>query len=439
MRQVFKFFVQRQRIGKAIFPVLCLSLFLFSCSDYNVPYSDAGLSVVYPDNVIEVKADTFIFTNISTLMELKFPARGEEIRLPVGFYNCAYRAEITYRNGETVSEGLLRGLKESIAVADGKPVSFSMQTFISVKQEDFIIEEIFFTGTLRASGTQYYGDQYVKIYNNTDKVLYADGIALLESKFLSVQQYDYVPDIREDTFSIHAIYVVPGSGTDHPVQPGESLVICDTGIDHRLANPNSINHSNAHFEWYDVSSSPSTMDIDSETVPNLDKYYCYTLTIWILHNRGFKSYAIARMKADKETYLRDYFYTYKYVMHLPQGDYPMSQQAYKIPNSWILDGVNCSVAPERLWNVLPPSIDAGWTHCGTMDHDKNRYFKSIRRKMLYLDSDGRRVLKDTNNSSEDFNTECVPSIIEEQHTAIAADGTLAPGRTYDGKQVMPEE
>jgi hypothetical protein len=59
--------------------------------------------------------------------------------------------------------------------------------------------------------------------------------------------------------------------------------------------------------------------------------------------------------------------------------------------------------------------------------------------MLYLDSNGRRVLKDTNNSSEDFNTECVPSIMEEQHTAIAADGTLAPGRTYDGKQLMPEE
>lgn len=40
--------------------------------------------------------------------------------------------------------------------------------------------------------------------------------------------------------------------------------------------------------------------------------------------------------------------------------------------------------------------------------------------MLYLTRDGRRVLKDTNDSSADFNTECVPSLIEQQHTAIDA-------------------
>ncbi|MBQ1676578.1 MAG: hypothetical protein II065_04025, partial [Bacteroidaceae bacterium] len=39
---------------------------------------------------------------------------------------------------------------------------------------DFIIEEIFFTGTLRPSGSAYYGDGYIKIFNNTDHVLYAD-------------------------------------------------------------------------------------------------------------------------------------------------------------------------------------------------------------------------------------------------------------------------
>jgi hypothetical protein len=144
------------------------------------------------------------------------------------------------------------------------------------------------------------------------------------------------------------------------------------------------------------------------------------------------------MKEDKEAYLEKYQYTYKYVMVLPQGIFPMSQTAYKIPNSWIVDGVNCSVEPERVWNILPPSIDAGWTHCGLMDSDKDRYFKSVRRKMLYL-RDGRRVLKDSNNSSEDFNTECVPSIIEEQGTAIDAAGTPAPYKTYDGKQIKPDQ
>ena len=114
----------------------------------------------------------------------------------------------------------------------------------------------------------------------------------------------------------------------------------------------------------------------------------------------------------------------------------MEQTAYKLPNAWIVDGVNCSVEAVREWNILPPSIDAGWTHCGTIDKDATRYFKSVRRKMLYLTDDGRRVLKDTNNSSADFNGECTPSIVEEQKTAIDANGTTATQRTYDGIWVM---
>ena len=209
------------------------------------------------------------------------------------------------------------------------------------------------------------------------------------------------------------------------------MVICDTGINHQVANPNSFDLSEANFESYDVSTSPDNMDIDSETVENLDKWYCYTLSVFVLHNRGFRSYALARMQVPKEEYLKKFFYKYEYIISSPQGNYPWSQKAYKLPNDWIVDGVNCSVEAERQWNVLPATVDAGWTHCGKIDHDKDRYFKSVRRKMLYLDENGHRVLQDTDNSTDDFNTECIPSLIEEQNTAISADGRKAETLTYD--------
>ncbi len=66
-----------------------------------------------------------------------------------------------------------------------------------------------------------------------------------------------------------------------------------------------------------------------------------------------------------------------------------------------------------------------------MDHDKSRYFHSVRRKMLYL-RDGKAVLKDTNNSSEDFNPYCTPSEIERQGTAIDIAGTPCTQLTWDG-------
>ena len=419
-------------------PLMALS----SCSDEDsssVPHTQSKFTVTLPEGISDLKIEdqSLQLTNLSTGKTVKYQSLND-VDLMEGLYDCVYSAEVTYtaknaEGEETTNKGRLSGKAENVEIT-GKEKNIGIDTYFSADNDDFIFEEIFFSGTLRSSGSQYYGDSYIKIYNNTDHVLYADGVAFCESKFKSTLYFDYSPDIRKDTMTIWSIYVIPGSGKDHPVMPGHSLLICDTGIDHRNANPNSFDLSNADFEWYDVSTQPSHMDIDSPTVPNLDKWYCYTLSFYVLHNRGFTSFALARVPIGKEEYLKNYKYTYYYTMYLPAGTFPMQQDAYKLPNSWIIDGVNCSVEAKRLWNILPPSIDAGWTHVGTIDHDKTRYFRSIRRKMMYLNADGTMHLQDTNNSTEDFNTECIPSIIEMQHSAIDAQGTKATKETYDGVQ-----
>ena len=411
----------------------------FSCSDEPVvPTVEASIEIVRPEGIddLQILKETVVFRNLSSGEEMRFDST-EGLAIPVGIYECSYEAEATYVNAgdeeSAVVEGRLIGNAESVQVT-AAGFKLVLPVYLSVDKDDFIFEEIFFTGTRRASGSSYIGDTYFKIYNNTDHVLYADGLAICESKFKSTQFYTYTPDIRQDEMTVHAIYVIPGNGTEHPVAPGESLVICDTGIDHRISNPNSFDLSDADFEWYDESTNPSHTDIDSPTVPNLDKWYCYTLTVFVPHNRGFSSFALARIPIGKEAYLSDYYYDYEYTIYVPAGTFPMSSSAYRLPNEWIVDGVNCSVETDRQWNVLPPSIDAGWTHCGAMDFDENRFFKSIRRKMLYLTDDGIRVLKDTNNSTADFNPDCVPSLVELQHAAINASGTKAERVTYDGVQ-----
>lgn len=431
---------------KNIFKTLTLAVVLATAAVLAACSDDSGVSktrtlftVTMPDGVegITVKSQELKVTNLTT-GQATVLTQLDGTELAEGLYDCTYSADITYTvsndMGETdVADGRLSGKAENVEIT-GTEKTLPIETFLSVEGDDFIFEEIFFSGTLRSSGMQYYGDSYIKIYNNTDHVLYADGLAFCESRFKSTQYYEYTPNIRQDTMTIWSLYVIPGTGTEHPVMPGHSLLICDTGINHTLSNPNSFDLSNADFEWYDVSTQPSSMDIDSETVPNLDKWYCYTLSFYILHNRGFTSFALARIPIDKETYLRDYKYTYYYTMYLPAGTFPMQQDAYKMPNAWIVDGVNCSVESVRKWNILPPTIDAGWTHCGKTDGDESRYFRSIRRKMSYLNEDGTMHLQDTNNSTEDFNTECIPSVIEAQHTAISADGTKATTETYDGVQ-----
>ena len=426
---------------KIIYTVfLCLTLALFSCDD---TLSDVATSMSLPAHLnitmptdlegvagAKISEEAFEIKNVTTGRVTTYNSRNG-INLAPGLYDVSYEAvvEITGDNGNVTTKNI-QAFTQGVEIS-AENSTINLVTFVYVPTDDFIISEVFFTGTLRPTGNQYYGDDYIKIYNNTDHVLYADGLTLLESKFTTTQKYNYRPNVMANSFTVHAIYTIPGSGTDYPVQPGEELLICDTGIDHRVANENSFDLSHADFEWYDVSTSPTNLDIDSPTVPNLDKWYCYTLSFFLLHNRGFRAWALARIPIDKEQYLSQYLYRYNYEIVVEAGTYPMSQQAYKIPNEWIVDAVNCSVAAEYAWNVTHSSLDRGYAYCGTMDHDKTRYFHSVRRKMLYL-KDGKPVLKDTNNSSDDFNSYVIASEIERQGTAIDYQGSACTQRTWDG-------
>jgi hypothetical protein len=404
-----------------------------SCDDSlsgSLSTGQVDVVVTVPEEVEQGKiiSERFDFKNVSNSRTYTFNSR-EGISLIIGLYDVDYEAEVELENGaiSTAQAHLY-----SVQISQNGSNQVVLNAYNNIESDDLIISEVFFAGTLQTSGNQYYGDDYVKLYNNTDHVIYADGLTFFESKFTTTEKYDYSPDIMNEAMTVQALYTIPGSGNDYPVQPGEYLLLADTGIDHRISNPNSFDLSNADFEWYDVSSNPNSLDIDGPTVTNLDKWYCYTLTYFMLHNRGFKAYGIARIPIDRDTYLKDYYYTYDYEMITAAGTFPMSQSSYRLPNEWIVDVVNCSVESNYAWCVCAPQLDCGWTYCGKINSDKTRFFRSVRRKMLYLNEDGNPVLKDTNNSSADFNPECIPSEIEIQGTAIDFNGTPCTTLTYDG-------
>lgn len=417
--------------------ILLLVLSVLSLSSCDDSFEDAASGMVEtlfvvdrPEDVSDaaLKNEKLTLRNVSSGRVQEFSSTASPVSLIPGLYDVTYEAEMELASGAVAT---LRAAATSVSVTAGN-TKVELKGYSNIETDDLIIAEVFFSGTLRSSGNQYNGDDYIKLYNNTDHVIYADGLTLFESKFTTTDKYEHTPDIMADAMNVHALYTVPGNGTDHPVQPGEYFLICDTGIDHRVANPNSFDLSHADFEWYDVSTKPTNLDIDSPLVPNMDKWYCYTLSFWVLHNRGFKAFGIARIPVDRDTYLKDYKYHYDYIIVSAAGTFPMSADSYKIPNEWIVDVVNCSVEAKYAWNVCAPALDCGWTHCGTIDKDKTRYFRSVRRKMLRLNEQGNPVLKDTNNSSDDFNPDCIASEIELQGTAMDATGTPCTTVTYDG-------
>lgn len=389
-----------------VFMLFICAGFIACTDDDKVKITEFTLTLTEPEdlNVTSISDLHVTFKNVNTgkLTTNTMTGTTGKLTLNEGLYNITVEGKMNYIVDEKTVEGQVKGYKESVNLV-GTTSADNIKLFLFNSKADFVIEEVYFAGSTTPEGKQYSGDQYFKIYNNSDSVLYADGLVILESAFKTSQQYEYTPDVMSQAMVVQCVYAIPGNGKDYPVQPGESLLICDKAIDHTAANTNSFDMRNANFEWYDETE--KNLDTDNPEVTNLDKIYSYTKTIWILNNQGLCTYAIARLKVDKETFLKDYRY---------QADYininPMTIDRYKVPNEWIIDAVNISNKAQYVWNVVDPSLDMGFTYCGEVASDKNRYNKSVRRKVLSTTPDGRKILKDTNNSTEDFEAKATPSL-----------------------------
>lgn len=409
----------KKLILKSIMLMLTAAMCLTSCSsDDPIPViPTATVTLEIPANLENTVLTNAVatLTNVQTKQAYTvegsfFVKDGNDYKimlenLEAGTYNIAVNGHLDFTlNGVAGQKDFEVSSENVVLSTTATSMKMTVSTFTA--QGGFVISEIFFTGTSTSEGKSYSGDQYIIITNNSDVTLYADSIAVLESAFLTTIKEDYTPDIMSTHFSVQACYMIPGTGRSVPVEPGESLTLAINAIDHTTEQPNSINLTGADFEFFDETSNPNFTDPDGEA-PNLDKWYCYTATIYQFHSRGFNSMAIAKMQTSKEDWLENYVYDATYMFVFGDFSKEMTKKGiYKVPNEWILDGVNLSVESVREWNVLDASIDAGWTYCGKVDRDETRFNKSVIRKQ---DANGKYI--DTNNSTNDFTPEAPASLL----------------------------
>lgn len=338
-----------------------------------------------------------------TRSNIKTDGLNATVNVPIGYYKLNATAKMNYTDeqGKYASTDII-AYKDGITVTEN-PISISTQMFFDENRNalGFVFAEIFCAGTANKQGNYYYADKYFVIYNNTDHVLYADSLVIAESNFMTTMKENYSPNIMDTDMAVGAMYMIPGTGHDVPVQPGGRLLIVDNAVNHTIANPNSWDMTTADFEWYDESTDPRYTDVDNPNVPNLERIYCSTLTLWSPHTQGFKSYALARMHASKKEFLSDYMYDYSYHIVGLTGEADMTGSSYRLPNSWILDAVNMSTKAGFQWIVTSPALDRGFTYNSDFNFDDSRFGKSVRRKVASMDGQ-RAILQDTNNSTDDF-------------------------------------
>ena len=281
-----------------------------------------------------------------------------------------------------------------------------------VKSGSFVIEEVFFAGCLLEDGQtsdSMDGDQYFKITNNTDKLLYADGLIICKSSENSQNggfSYWLIDDDLSGHILVKDMFQFPGDGDDVPVLPGHSLVVAFAAQDFATENGSGLDLSGADFEIFDG----EELDVDNPDVPNMNIFLKSSKSFSFLHNRGYESYALVVLPDDvtEESFMADNAFTgtRSFWMDgeaLIEGNaYPAG--SYLIPNAWVVDGINCGVEEDYGNPAFNATIDAGYAGCGTVDKDPNRFGKSTIRKS----ADGKLV--DTNNSTNDFTRDATPSL-----------------------------
>src|SRR5690606_5340373 len=226
-------------------------------------------------------------------------------------------------------------------------------------------------------------------------------------------------DANQDYVYAHTLFRIPsdGTGKKYPVQPGNSLIIAATAVDHTnsyesntstpvtVTNPElTVNLNTADFEVNLIeflrptdgsAYTPFRTDVDNINVTNIDVVHVSSGNDLILNALGRDAYFIADARSTGVN-----MESLKNFATPDRREITATTSIYKqIPIRVIVDAVELQhpVAASRVPKRLQTILDAGRTFVPGGQYSS----QSLVRKTLKT-VNGRRILKDTNNSEVDF-------------------------------------
>jgi hypothetical protein len=183
-----------------ILPTFVVLLILsISCNnnDDDIPVTTLTVSVALPEIMGEgILPDglTVTVTNVTTgsvKTETTLTDGTASLIVEEGVYNISVSGEKTY----TITAGTeefeqtvtLNGILENKSIT-GTELTMEIDLIISSASSGWVFKELYFTGSQTPAGSSYYKDKFFEIYNNTDQVLYADGISIGESDHVTTSE-----------------------------------------------------------------------------------------------------------------------------------------------------------------------------------------------------------------------------------------------------------
>ena len=151
------------------------ALGITSCSDENEIKTSTVDITVTVDSTIEglgLTSGTYTFENVNTSVKTDVAYPAQKLELADGLYNVTFIGKGSYVHDNAMVEVNVQGVQQNVAVSGGQYQLAMKVHVLNTGEPGFVIAEVFLPGTFTTANKQYNGDQYVRIYNNSDKVLY---------------------------------------------------------------------------------------------------------------------------------------------------------------------------------------------------------------------------------------------------------------------------
>jgi len=313
-------------------------------------------------------------------------------------YNIATSWEITsdeYRRltgDSVVTSGctITGALNSQLLTSEYATTPLKLQTTVSVNR-DIIISKIYAAGSKDQNNRSYQAGKYIELYNQSGDTINAAGlyIGLLDSDSSQPYTLDNLSEDYDDSVVVaKQVFRIPDDD-DCLLPPEGTLLICNSAIDHSDVSDFENDLSGADFEAKDLQGSY----VNNPATPALELIYSMysRMSIMNLVQSGPCGIVIFRTTED----VSEWPLTYAYGK-------TSGNQYMMIPVRTIIDGVdylrNKTTGVDTGSKRLYPSIDAGYININAISGWTGEV---VYRKTAKTEN-GRKVLTDTNNSSNDF-------------------------------------
>lgn len=257
-----------------------------------------------------------------------------------------------------------------------------------------VISEVYATFPFVAE-TDYSWHLFFELYNNSDQTVYLDGMLWGTTLGIQWSSFSHWPCSsserwRNDPTGIWArlFHQFPGSGTEHPVAPGQFVLVALDAVDHSAFHPVFPDLSGADFELL------GNPDVDNPDVPNLPEV-------------GLEPYGFGhglRFSVSHVFFLAerlDISALERGTARLISGD----SERVKIPADALIDVVATERNDAFAEQQFPPcdvKVHRSFDRLGGgfIEHGEDLAF-SVQRRVIGT-RDGRVILQDTNTSAVDL-------------------------------------